>query len=280
VSTHADRRVAIVHADRPLGAVTVDMVAAMRETGAGVDVIRPATEPFPLTNEVAGRDLYVMKHSDEVCLSAGAVLHATGAATFNRYPVVAVCRDKAVTTARLSRAGLPVPESHLVSEPAMAAPLLRGGALVVKPSRGSKGQGVRMICGPGELSTIDPRTGPFLVQRHHRPDGLDRKLYRIGRRIFCVGRTWPASSLEDKLGEPIEVDTVLRRIALGVGGALNSDLFGADVVISDGRAWLVDVSSFPGFKGVPDAGRLLADRVLAAAAEAANADTRRFDPIP
>lgn len=258
-------RLALVHADRPLGTVTVDMVAALRHRGATVEVLHAGADPLALSRGAPDYDLCVLKHSDELGLTTGAVLHASGADTFNPYPVVMACRDKAVVTHRLAAAGLPVPESWFVADPAAAAPLLAGGALVVKPNRGSKGEGVRVTGSAAELGGIDPAGGPFLVQRLHRPDGLDRKLYRIGEAVFCVARPWPATTDEDKRGELVAVDPTLHRIAVGVGDVLGIDVYGADVVHCDGQPWLVDVSSFPGFKGVPDAGRLLADRLLRAA---------------
>jgi ribosomal protein S6--L-glutamate ligase len=42
-------------------------------------------------------------------------------------------------------------------------------------------------------------------------------------------------------------------------------VFGFDVVFSDGRPFVVDLSGFPGFKGVPDAPALLAAEIAAAA---------------
>lgn len=48
------------------------------------------------------------------------------------------------------------------------------------------------------------------------------------------------------------------------------DVFGIDIVLSDGRPVVVDASSFPGFKGVPDAGRRLADYILDAARRTIN----------
>lgn len=261
----AAARICLVHADRALGPVTADMVEALRAAGAEVAVLRPGRDLLALTDGGAAHDLYVLKHSDEVTLTAAAVLHAAGAATFNRYPAVAACRDKAVATRILASAGLPVPESHLVTDPAAAAPLLAGGAIVVKPNRGSKGRGVQVVRTTAELRGIAAAEGPSIVQRHHAPEGLDRKLYRIGDAVHCVGRPWPAVTPEDKRGVLLEVDDELRAIAMGVGEALGIDTLGADVVYAEGRAWLVDVSSFPGFKGVPDAGCLLADRVLRAA---------------
>lgn len=256
-------RVTVVHADRPPAAVTRAMIGALTDDGFAVDVLT-ASHAIPVTGSRPRAELFVLKHSDAATLVVGCLLHDAGAATFNPYPVVATCRDKAATTGRLAAAGLPTPDSWLVADPATAQPLLRDGPVVVKPNGGSKGAGVTVARRTADLRELGRTGGPFLVQRYHEPDRLDHKLYRIGDDVFCVGRPWPAVTAEDKQGVALEVDPVLRRLAMGVGDALGIDVFGADVVRSGGRAWLVDVSSFPGFKGVPDAGRLLARRIAAA----------------
>ncbi len=257
-------RIAIVHADRPLGAVTAATVDALRERGADVDVwsLGGAIDVADLPLH---HDLFVLKHSYGAALSVGAALHAAGAALLNPYPAVAACRDKALACSILARAGLPVPRTHYVTDPGAAATLLQHGPLVLKPNAGSKGVGVRVVRTVAELAEIDPAGGPFVAQAFHPPEGFDRKLYRIGDHVYCVGRPWPASTLEDKLGVPIDVDPVLRRLTLAVGDALGMDVYGVDVVVSAGEHYVVDVSAFPGFKGVPGAERFLAARIVVAA---------------
>jgi len=44
---------------------------------------------------------------------------------------------------------------------------------------------------------------------------------------------------------------------------------GIDIVESEGRPYVVDMDSLPGYKGVPDAPRLLAEYICAAAERAA-----------
>lgn len=102
--------------------------------------------------------------------------------------------------------------------------------------------------------------GPLLAQRYKEPKGRDRKLYRIGERVFGVKRTWPVRSYEEKLGEPFPVSEELRQIVWRCGAAFGIDLYGVDVIESD-RPYVIDMSSFPGFKGVPDAAALLADYI-------------------
>ena len=95
---------------------------------------------------------------------------------------------------------------------------------------------------------------------------MDEKTGAI--QIFGVKRVWPPQTAADKLGEPFEVAPELAEIARRCGDAFGIDLYGVDIVISQGRPYVVDASSFPGFKGVPDAGGRLA-RYLRTAAERA-----------
>jgi ribosomal protein S6--L-glutamate ligase len=83
--------------------------------------------------------------------------------------------------------------------------------------------------------------------------------------VFGVKRVWPVRSFEDKLGEPFTITPELREIALRCGTAFGLELYGLDIIISDGRPYVVDISSFPGFKGVPDAALRLADYIFTAA---------------
>ncbi|MGE5049855.1 MAG: alpha-L-glutamate ligase, partial [Deltaproteobacteria bacterium] len=52
---------------------------------------------------------------------------------------------------------------------------------------------------------------------------------------------------------------------LACGAAFGVRLFGVDVVMSEGKPYVVDMQAFPGFKGVPDAAALLAEEIWAAA---------------
>jgi len=191
------------------------------------------------------------------------VLHAQGAQILNPYPAALACRDKVVATTALRAAGLPVPETFAVSRLAHAVPLLEAGPLICKPARGSQGRGVRVVRTPAELDALATETTlhgePWLAQRHHAPDGPDRKLYCIGDTVFGVDRTWPARTYAEKLGRPFTLDATLTELVLRCRATLGVPLLGVDVIESDGVPYVVDASSFPGFKGVPDAALRLAD---------------------
>ena len=115
----------------------------------------------------------------------------------------------------------------------------------------------------------------MFAQRYHNNDGRDRKIYAIGGQLFGVKKVFPRRTEEEKQGELFMLSPELREITLQCGRAFGIDLYGVDIIESEGTPYVVDMCSIPGFKGVPDAPRLLAQYFYAAAERAA-----RGEPLP
>jgi ribosomal protein S6--L-glutamate ligase len=253
-------KIAFILVRRPPGSIFPEVMRLLARRGIEVSVIYADEQPIDLTRLRLEHDLYVLKSGTETALSLGGALHALGATILNPYPVAVMCRDKIVASKTLERAGVPVPESYVVAQPAELGPLLDESPLVVKPYRGSQGRGIQVVRSEDDLAKIH-RNGPLLAQRYHPPDGPDLKIYCIGREVFGVERVWPARTYREKLGRPFIVNKELREIAFRCGAAFGISLFGFDVIMSGGKPYVVDNSSFPGFKGVPKAARRLADYI-------------------
>jgi ribosomal protein S6--L-glutamate ligase len=253
------------HAKTRQQSVMPDVVRILTDWGVCVDLIYPEQELIDVADIRVEHDLYILKASTPLAMSMAGALHAIGATVLNPYPVAATLRDKIVTERVLRTAGVPTPETYVADRAELLAPLLAAGPLVIKPYRGSRGCGVRVVWDADELDELSTNDGPLFAQRYQKPEGVDRKIYCIGGQLFGVERVWPPLTYEDKVGRPFTVTPELRDIALRCGRAFGVDLLGLDVVISDGRPYVVDVNSFPGFKGVPDAALRLADYIFAAA---------------
>jgi ribosomal protein S6--L-glutamate ligase len=244
-----------------------EVIRLLVEKGAEVEIVHPEERVTDLRTLAARHDLYVLKSGTESALSLAGALEAAGAAVLNPYRVAAAYRDKIVGTKMLAAAGVEVPPTYMTARPRALLPLLEGGPLVLKPYRGSQGAGIRVVRTRHELKLLCDHGGPILAQRYVEARGRDRKLYRIGDEIFGVLRVWPALSYEDKLGEPFTVEPELREVVLRCGEPFGISLYGVDVVVAD-RPYVVDMSSFPGFKGVPHAAERLAEYVYDAARRA------------
>lgn len=249
----------------PLWSVVAERLA---ERGASVEFIWPEETRTDLGRVRVEHDLYVLKCGSGLGLSLAGALHALGAATFNPYPVVAVCRDKIMTAAVLAAGGVPVPDAWVMGDVGEVRDLLGDGPVVVKPHRGSRGVGVQVVRSGAEVDALQIDAGPVFAQRYHPPEGLDHKLFVIGGELRGVRRVWPADTLDDKLGEAFVPGEDLGEIARRCSAALGIDTFGFDVVYSGGEPVVVDLSALPGFKGVADAEMLLTDVIDAAARRA------------
>lgn len=245
------------------------VIAALADAGVIVHVIAAKGRLIDLAAVRVEHDLYVLKQISGVALSLAGALHALGAAIVNPYPVTVALRDKVIASRILESAGVPTPATYVVSQPELLRPLLASGPLIVKPYDGTCGYGVRVIRSDAELSGVPVDKNPILAQRYHPPQGHDLKIYVIGERLFGVRKRFPARTEAEKHGEPFTPTAEHRDIALRCGRAFGIDLYGVDLIENGGRPYVVDVSSIPGFKGVPNAASHLAAYFRAAADRAA-----------
>jgi ribosomal protein S6--L-glutamate ligase len=252
-----------------------EVLTLLRQWGATVEVIYAEDRCTELGSLRVEHDLYVLKTDTELGLSFAGALHAVRAPILNPWPAAVMMKDKIAAIRRLMAAGVPVPETWVISSPQRLARLLEVGPLVIRPCRRSGGRAARIVWDTDELDDAGAGDGPMIAQRYHRPEGaegIDRKIYCIGGQLFGVLRRWPARTFREKCGEPFTITRELRDIALGCAEAFGVELFGADVILSEGRFYLVDIHGFPGFKGVPDAALRLADYIYASARRAMAGD--------
>ncbi len=245
------------------------VMQALTDAGVVVEVIFPVKHALELSQVRVECDLYVLKKIGRLSLSMAGMLHAQGATIVNPYPATVALRNKIVTAKILQAAGVPTPASYVASHPEELAPFLQGGPLVVKPYEGSDGVGVRVIHNAAELAAVRDGRDPVLAQRYHPPDGRDRKIYAIGGQLFGVKKAFPITREQDGQGEPFTPSEELCEIVRRCGRAFGIDLYGVDIIESDGKPYVVDMCSVPGCGGVPDAPRHLTRYFLETAERAA-----------
>jgi ribosomal protein S6--L-glutamate ligase len=251
------------HSTTAVSAVFAEVVRLLREWGVAVDVMFPHEMMMNVCDVKIDHDLYILKLKSELALGIAGTLFAAGAYILNPYPVTRMMRNKVIAMKVLKDAGVPVPDSYVAHNPIMLAPLLEDGPLVVKPYMGSMGHGVHVVWEADALDDISTHGELVFAQRYQKPEGRDHKIYVIGGQVFGVKRIWPARTYEEKMGEAFSITPDVREIALQCGRAFGVELYGLDIIWSNGKPYVVDISSFPGFKGVPNAALRIADYIYA-----------------
>src|SRR5437763_1626152 len=238
-----------------------EVVRRLAAWGATAEPVHLGDELIELARIRVDYDLYLLKDKSDLAMRVAAALHAADAALLNPYPASATRRDRIVKLRVLQAAGVPAPKSFVASHVDQLRAALEHGPLVIKPyrklARSAPGEGIHVVRDAAELAALPPISEPVFAQRYHASDGPDRKIYSIGSEIFGVLRSWPARTHREKLGQAFTPDAELVDITRRCGAALGIDLFGVTVVQSGGKPYVVDMTSIPGFKGVPDAPRRL-----------------------
>ena len=173
--------------------------------------------------------------------------------------------DRARALEALRAAGVPVPPSSVHDDWAEVRRRVRRDAVYVKAPSGSTGRGTGVVAlarGAAEAAE-PPFPGPWHVETALAGDGLDRKLYVAGSRVFGLLKPWPRDGAPAR---PFEPPAAVAGLALAAGRAAGLELYGVDLVGRDGALAAVDLNPFPGYRGVEGAAAAVADHVAARAA--------------
>lgn len=221
----------------------------------------------------APADIYLLKSRSELGLQLAHALEHEGRRVVNSAAATGWCRDRVAMAQRLDTADVPAPRTlavgtlseviSAVAFPAMVkSQLSRRGDLVRRVGSGAELQPLAALW-PGE---------PVIVQELSQGDGWDYKAWVIGVEVHVACRRSPLETgavggqkRNHTISDP-GIERAVRELARSVGRAFELELFGIDVLASDGHAAVVDVNAFPGFRGVPGGAGKLASYVERAAA--------------
>ncbi|HSB70874.1 MAG TPA: hypothetical protein VLT62_16230 [Candidatus Methylomirabilis sp.] len=248
-----------------VSALTQEIIAGLVGRDVLVDLLVPENGLLDLADVRPRHDLYVLKSETPLALSLAGALTVAGGAVVNSFRSCSLTRDKIAATAVLAAAGVPVPPSWATGQPALLRPLLAEGPMWLKPQRGRGGTGVRRATEPSALHAEDALADayglplPLFAQREVPSGGQDLKVFVAGEEVWAVSRPFPARTLQEKAGRPAPLPSDVRAAALACGRALGLELYGVDFLAAGDRFYVVDVNAFPGYKGVADAPRVLAD---------------------
>ena len=210
-------------------------------------------------------------------MAGGVVDGRRGLPWVNGRAAVATSRNKVAVIARLARAGVPVPETRVVSNPVAdddvaAAVADLGFPVVVKPNSATRGIGVAKVhdldslLGVTDYSDLvhDFRaTGDksYLIQEY-LPEARDYRVMVVdGAVVGGVERRRPEASRDAGDGAPgdgwkhnvhrgatavaADLDEELRELAVETADVLGIDYLGVDILVSEGRAVVSETNARP-----------------------------------
>ncbi len=242
----------------------------------------------------APADLYLLKSHAPQALEVAQALEQRGARLVNSYASTLACQDRVLLSQRMEEAGLPWPRSmafpslaHLLARDDLLATL--SFPLIVKSRYSRRGDLVAKVGSSEQLRSYLPQWSqePIVLQQFMAGDGWDIKMWVIDEQIFAARRRTPLAG-EGKKDYPIgpdELPEAWARVAREIGRAFQLRLYGVDLLVTESGPVIVDVNSFPGFRGVPGADDALAQLVERIAQEsqqghAGDATTLSINDLP
>lgn len=196
-------------------------------------------------------------------------LEIAGVRCCNRARSTTLLANRMRTNDLLRGYDLPVPWSIQLAEWGAVLRVADQKPVAVKASDGQAGRGSGVLLArDGRLPADAPFDGPYIVQDFI--DGGDRvyKLYVAGADVRGLLKPSDPARQRRGAGVPFDVDQQLAGLAAGAGQVLELDIYGVDVLYGPEGPVIVDVNPFPGFRGVPDGPRIIADHLASLAVAA------------
>jgi len=208
-------------------------------------------------------DLYLLKSHAPQALEIAHYLEQHGALVVNSWESSLACQDRVLMAERMHKANLPWPRTW--SFPTLENLLMRHDLLpalpfplIIKSYYSHRGDLVGKVNNIEELRTLATQWSqePIVLQEFAAGDGWDIKMWVIDQQIFAARRRTPLEADAPKEDHPIppeELPPDWAHIAREIGRVFNLRLYGIDLLITEKGPIIVDVNSFPGFRGVPGA---------------------------
>lgn len=237
------------------------LVTVLRDRGKRVVLVHDE-EPADVWNAaLSAARIVVARGRSQRLLDALRIAAERGLPTIDGHASVSAVRDKRIMTARLQAAGIPVPATWLGSAEQILAELRRRPArsphLIVKPAFGDNSRGISIIntADAAQLADVDT---PLIVQELVSGDGVDLKLYVIGKDVWAVRKPSPVvSSTGGALG-PVPLTDEMAALARQCGEIFGLTVYGVDCIQTNAGLVVIEVNDFPNYTSVPDAADLLA----------------------
>jgi ribosomal protein S6--L-glutamate ligase len=212
-------------------------------------------------------DLYLLKSHAAQALAVANRMESRGALVVNSWSSSLACQDRVLMARRMQQAQLPVPPTQGfpawedIPDRDRVCPRWRF-PLMIKSRYSSRGDLVAKVDTLEQLQSLlrQRQPGPFVLQEFVQADGVDIKLWVLDGQVFGARRRSPLETNHDPRNVPIARESLPDdwvSLALKAGRAFGLCLYGVALLVTNQGPFLVDVNSFPGFRGVEGADRVL-----------------------
>ena len=193
-------------------------------------------------------------------MDALAQLELSGVYMLNGPRSMEVAIDKFLATARLIRAGIESPATHVSQtwKTALEGFNSLGGDVVIKPLFGGEGRGVTRV------SDIDLAERAFKMlqqmgaviyqQQFIEHDGSDMRVLLLGDKVWGMRRRsddWRTNVSRGARAEPLAVTSDLEELARRAADAVGAEFAGVDILVDRaGKRYVLEVNAVPGWKAL------------------------------
>lgn len=192
------------------------------------------------------------------------ILNSWGVKTVNRASVVSLCGDKLLTTAALTKHGVPSPRTEIAFTPEAALEAIEnmGYPVVIKPVIGSWGRLVAKINDREAAEALLEHKsvlGHFLheifyLQEFIKKPGRDIRIIMLGDEIvtsiYRSSAHWVTNTARGASATVCPLDAALENIARNAARAVGGGFLAIDVIEDPDRGYLVnEINPTPEFRG-------------------------------
>lgn len=189
------------------------------------------------------------------------ILMETGAECILNLNDVAAVHSKAISYARLSKEGIPVPRSLIFFEKADKESITDTFAypFVVKPDTGTGGAGVALIRTEAELDAYMDKliSGSTYIAQEYIATSKGRDLRVVmlgGEKLFAMQRTagnpdeFRSNVHVGGTAKEVEIDENTLALCKKIAGLYDLDLLGIDLLFGEDGFVVTEVNNFPGIR--------------------------------
>ncbi|MEM7826932.1 MAG: RimK family alpha-L-glutamate ligase [Candidatus Aenigmatarchaeota archaeon] len=175
---------------------------------------------------------------------------------------VLITHNKFMSLEALRKAGVPIPETYLISSVSSAKKILKRMRypVVIKIVSGFGGKGVMLLenleTALSVIGTLKSMKQQIILEEYLENPGEDKRAYVVGGSVVasykrkCKKDEFRSNLLMGGKAKYITLSEELKDIAIRAAAAINSDILAVDMIESKDGPKVVEVNLNPGIKGI------------------------------